>query len=87
MLTSTITLALLAALATAAPSLSPRQGGAFVAVGKKYRHTGCNDNKDLIFADPIFGNGNECLPLDRSGTGELIYSYETTSTSAGCSGE
>lgn len=86
MFTSTIALAIFAALATAAPSLSPRQGGTFVAVGNKYSKTGCVSS-DLIFADPIFGNGNQCQPLDRSGTGPAIFSYTTTSVSAGCKGK
>ncbi|KAH7381247.1 hypothetical protein DE146DRAFT_760683 [Phaeosphaeria sp. MPI-PUGE-AT-0046c] len=83
MFTSAIALAVLAAFATAAPSLSPRQGGTFVAVGNKYSKTGCAQG-DLIFADPIFGNGNQCQPLDRSGTGPKIFSFNTTAVNSGC---
>ena len=78
----TAALTLLAA-ATASP-LSPRQGGAFVAVGLKYSGPGCTDST-LINADPIFGNGNVCQPLDRFDTGVPIRSYSTSRVSEGCS--
>lgn len=81
---ATIALSLLAA-ATASP-LSPRQGGAFVAVGLKYSGPGCTDST-LINADPIFGNGNVCQPLDRFDTGVPIRSYSTSRVSEGCSGK
>jgi hypothetical protein len=82
-----ITLAL-AALASAAPSLDSRQsqGGYFSAVGNKFSGPGCT-SQTLIFADPIFGSGNACQALDRSGTGVPIVSYSTLSVSAGCSGK
>ncbi|KAH7558231.1 hypothetical protein BM1_05503 [Bipolaris maydis] len=76
---ATIALSLLAA-ATASP-LSPRQGGAFVAVGLKYSGPGCTDST-LINADPIFGNGNVCQPLDRFDTGVPIRSYKATGLAA-----
>jgi hypothetical protein len=79
-----LTLAL-ASLSTAAPSLLPRQGGYFVAVGNKYSGPGCVP-QSLIFADPIFGYGNACQALDRSGTGVKIVSYSTLSA-PGCSGK
>ena len=80
-------LALLAAIAPATASpLEARQGGAFVAVGFKYSGPGCTAST-LINADPIFGNGNVCQPLDRFDTGVPIRSYNTSSVSAGCSGE
>jgi hypothetical protein len=87
--TIAFSVATLAALAAAAPTeLESRQGGGFVAVGNKYSAGGCNPNS-LIFADPIFGDGNACQPLDRSGTGAPILSYETLSTNANfnCNGE
>ncbi|KAJ5060633.1 hypothetical protein J3E72DRAFT_428230 [Bipolaris maydis] len=80
---ATIALSLLAA-ATASP-LSPRQGGAFVAVGLKYSGPGCTDST-LINADPIFGNGNVCQPLDRFDTGVPIRSYMAIYQTADCSG-
>ncbi|KAH3920707.1 hypothetical protein HBI56_012830 [Parastagonospora nodorum] len=87
MISTTFTIALLTALAAASPAaLSARQGGYFVSVGNKYSGKGCNPNQ-LIFADPIFGNGNVCQPLDRFGDGGAINSYETLSVSAGCSVE
>lgn len=82
--TTTAALTLLAAV-TASP-LSPRQGGAFVAVGLKYSGPGCTDST-LINADPIFGNGNVCQPLDRFDTGVPIRSYSTSRVSEGCSGK
>ena len=83
----TFALALLAALTSAAPSsLEARQGDSFVSVGNKYSGGGCSAST-LIFADPIFGNGNVCQPLDRFGTSPPIVSYKTLSVSAGCSGE
>jgi hypothetical protein len=86
LLKATLHTALFAVLAAAAPSgLEARQGGFFVSVGLKYSGPGCVDST-LIFADPIFGNGNVCQPLDRSGTGTPIISYETVSVSPGCSG-
>lgn len=86
MISTTFTIALLTALAAASPAtLSARQGGYLVSVGNKYSGKGCNPNQ-LIFADPIFGNGNICQPLDRFGDGGAINSYETLSVSAGCSG-
>ncbi|PSN65397.1 hypothetical protein BS50DRAFT_589800 [Corynespora cassiicola Philippines] len=80
--------ALFSGLASTLPSsLQSRQpGGVFVAVGNKYSAGGCTDSS-LIFADPIFGNGNVCQPLDRFGDGEPIVSYKTLSVSAGCNGE
>ncbi|KAL6171872.1 hypothetical protein ACJQWK_02870 [Exserohilum turcicum] len=69
---------------TTASPLSPRQGGAFVAVGLKYSGPGCTA-PTLINADPIFGSGNVCQPLDRFNTGVAIRSYSTTSVSPGCS--
>ncbi|EOA89691.1 uncharacterized protein SETTUDRAFT_64163, partial [Exserohilum turcica Et28A] len=71
---------------TTASPLSPRQGGAFVAVGLKYSGPGCTA-PTLINADPIFGSGNVCQPLDRFNTGVAIRSYSTTSVSPGCSGK
>ena len=62
------------------------QGGSFVAVGNQYSGGGCTDSS-LTFADPIFGNGNVCQPLDRSGTNPPIVSYKVLSVSAGCSGK
>jgi hypothetical protein len=88
--TTTFSVALLVALAAAAPAeLESRQsGGGYVAVGNKYSAGGCNPNS-LIFADPIFGDGNACQALDRSGTGAPILSYQTLSTNANfnCNGE
>lgn len=66
-------------------TLATAQGGAFVSVGEKFSSGGCTPSS-LIFADPIFGSGNVCQPLDRSGTGAAIVSYRTLSVSAGCSG-
>jgi hypothetical protein len=88
MLFSAITfVAAFIALTTAAPAaVEVRQsGGAFVSVGDKYSGPGCNPST-LIFADPIFGNGNVCQPLDRFGDGAPIVSYSTLSVSPGCSG-
>jgi hypothetical protein len=90
MLSSTINLsiALLTAFAAAAPAaLEARQPGAvFVSVGNKYAGPGCTP-QTLIFADPIFGTGNRCQPLDRFGDGAPIVSYTTLSVSQGCSGK
>jgi hypothetical protein len=90
MVSSTITfsIAFLTAMAAAAPAaLEGRQPGAvFVSVGDKFAGPGCTD-QTLIFADPIFGNGNQCQPLDRSGNGTPIVSYKTLSVSQGCSGK
>ena len=83
--TTTLVLTLLTSLTTASPTLSPRQGGFFTAVGNKFSGPGCA-SQSLIFADPIFGTGNACQPLDRSGTGVPILSYETTQTTADCKG-
>ncbi|KAF1995171.1 hypothetical protein P154DRAFT_350258 [Amniculicola lignicola CBS 123094] len=74
--------AFVASLASAAPS--PQQGGAFVAVGNKYSGGGCTP-QTLIFPDPIFGNGNVCQALDRSGDGAPIVSYLALSATSGCS--
>lgn len=84
----TLLLAALAPLTAASPSpiLSDRQGGSFVAVGNKYSAGGCTD-QSLIFADPIFGNGNVCQPLNRNEPATPVVSYKTLSTTAGCSGE
>jgi hypothetical protein len=76
----------LAALTTALPSPQAGSGGQFVAVGNKYSGPGCKA-QTLIFADPIFGNGNGCQALDRFGTSPPIVSYNTTSVSPGCSGK
>jgi hypothetical protein len=86
--TTTVSIALLAALTAAAPAtLEERQvGGYYVAVGTKYSGPGCNP-ADTPLGDPIFGNGNVCQPLDRFGTGAPIVSYQTVSVSAGCSGK
>jgi hypothetical protein len=84
--TTTISLALLSAVATAAPALEARQGGFFVSVGNKFSGKGCTP-QTLIFADPIFGTGNSCQPLDRSGTSVPILSYQTTQTTADCKGK
>jgi hypothetical protein len=83
-----VSIAVLSALAAAAPSnIDARQpGGYYVSVGNKYSGKGC-DPSTLIFADPIFGDGNVCQPLDRFGDGGPINSYETLSVSAGCSGK
>jgi hypothetical protein len=87
LLPTTLSVAMLLALAGAAPSsLERRQGGFFVAVGTKYSGPGCNP-ADTPLGDPIFGNGNVCQPLDRFGDGAPIVSYETVSVSAGCSGK
>ncbi|KAF2825357.1 hypothetical protein CC86DRAFT_295294 [Ophiobolus disseminans] len=84
---TTLTLSLLAALTTAAPSsLESRQGGYYNSVGYKYSGPGCN-SQTLIFADPIFGSGGYCQALDRSGNGTPIVSYLTSSIADGCSGE
>ncbi|KAF2112841.1 hypothetical protein BDV96DRAFT_549457 [Lophiotrema nucula] len=72
------------AAAAPAPALDTRQGGYFAAAGYKYSGGGCNPNQ-LIYADPIFGPGNICQPLDRSGTGAPILSYKTYEAAAGCS--
>lgn len=84
--TTTLSTALLATIATAAPpALDARQsGGYYVAVGNWYSGPGCTAS-NLIFADPIFGNGNVCQPLDRSGTNPPIVSYSTVGVAAGCS--
>jgi hypothetical protein len=83
--TTSLSIAMLATLAMAAPSsLESRQGGFFVAVGTKYSGPGCTGE---ALGDPIFGNGNVCQPLDRFGDGAPIVSYETVSVSAGCSGK
>ncbi|KAF2034605.1 hypothetical protein EK21DRAFT_56092 [Setomelanomma holmii] len=81
---STLALALMASLSSAAPAVLEARQGNFVSVGNKYAGPGCTQ---LIFADPIFGNGNVCQDLDRSGTGTPIRSYETLSNSPGCSGK
>ncbi|KAF1941866.1 hypothetical protein EJ02DRAFT_454703 [Clathrospora elynae] len=83
---TTLTTALLTALTAAAPStLNTRQsGGDYVSVGNKYSGGGCTPSS-LIFADPIFGNGNACQALDRIGGGAPIVSYSTLSVNAGCS--
>jgi hypothetical protein len=90
MLSSIITfpIALFAALAAAAPAaFEARQpGGVFVSVGNKYAGPGCTP-QTLIFADPIFGRGNACQPLDRFSDGAPIVSYTTLSISQGCSGK
>jgi hypothetical protein len=84
-------IAAFAALASAAPALETRQFD-IVAVGNKYNVTGC-PSSGLIFADPIFGNGNVCQPLSRPDPNTPpsiptpILSYKTLSTRAGCSGE
>jgi hypothetical protein len=83
--TLALTLTLLTSLAPASPALSPRQGGFFTSVGNKYSGPGCT-SQSLIYADPIFGSGNFCQPLDRSGTGAPIVSYLTTQTTADCKG-
>ncbi|KAH9882451.1 hypothetical protein J1614_000687 [Plenodomus biglobosus] len=86
--TATLSTTLLATIATAAPpALDARQsGGYYVAVGNWYSGPGCTAST-LIFADPIFGNGNVCQPLDRSGTNPPIVSYSTVGVAAGCSGK
>lgn len=88
-LTNVISIASFTAFTAAAPStLETRQGsgGAYVAVGLKYRAGGCVDS-NLIFADPIFGNGNVCQPLARQPDAEPIVSYKTVGTSPGCTGK
>jgi hypothetical protein len=83
---TTFSVAALTALAAAAPAtVEVRQGGAYVSVGNKYSGPGCNP-ATLIFADPIFGNGNICQALDRFGDEGPIVSYSTLSVSPGCSG-
>ena len=82
-------IALFAALTSAAPSstLTSRQiGGNYETVGNKYSAPGCTASI-LIFADPIFGYGNSCQALDRSGTGVAILSYMTLELYDGCSGK
>lgn len=86
---TTLAFTTLMAFATALPStpLEARQpGGVYVSVGNKYSGGGCNDG-GLIFADPIFGNGNVCQPLKRQANGTPVISYKTLSNSAGCSGK
>ncbi|KAH9859380.1 hypothetical protein IAQ61_011161 [Plenodomus lingam] len=84
--TTTFSIYFFAAISTAVPSTfdSRQSGGSFVSVGNKYSGPGCTDST-LIFADPIFGNGNVCQVLDRSGTNPPIISYITLSAAAGCS--
>ncbi|KAF2797815.1 hypothetical protein K505DRAFT_297698 [Melanomma pulvis-pyrius CBS 109.77] len=77
---TTILTALLTLTSAAPSSLSPRQGGAFYAVGELYSSGGCTN---LIFGDPIF-TANSCVLLDRSGSVPDIVSYKLTSASAGC---
>lgn len=84
---TTFTFALLAALTTAAPAPEPQsQGGYYSAVGYKYSGPGCT-TQTLIFADPIFGDGNVCQALSRQPDSASIVSYSTVSVAAGCSGE
>jgi hypothetical protein len=87
MFSTALPITLLTALAVAAPTtLEARDGSGFVSVGNKYSGNGCNSNQ-LIFADPIFGDGNSCQALDRFGTSPPILSYETLSVNANCSGK
>jgi hypothetical protein len=83
---TTLSFAILAALTSAAPSSLEARQGSYVAVGYKYSGPGCTAST-LIFADPIFGDGNMCQPLDRFGTSPPIVSYNTTSVTAGCTGK
>lgn len=61
----------------------PQSGGFFSAVGNKYSGGGCTD-QSLIFADPVFGDGNVCQPLNRFEGAVPVVSYKLLSASAGC---
>lgn len=80
---TTVLTALLTLTSAAPSSFSPRQGGAYYAVGELYSGGGCTN---LIFGDPIF-TANRCVLLDRSGSVPDIVSYKLTSASAGCTGK
>lgn len=86
---TTITFALLAALATAAPAeLEMRQsGGYYHAVGYKYSGGGCTPTTENN-GDPIFGTGGYCQALNRyiTPTTPPITSYKLSSLADGCTG-
>jgi len=78
--------ALMATLAATAPTatLTARQPGVtWGAVGNLYRGGGCTDSS-LIFADPVWGNSNECHPLDRFNDQDPIISYKAVAVNTGC---
>ena len=54
--------------------------------GYKYSGGGCTD-QTLINADPIFGTGNVCQPLNRNEGSPSVVSYKAYSAAAGCVGE
>jgi hypothetical protein len=87
----TLALGLLATLITAAPAdLEARQsqGGYFAAVGYKYSGGGCTD-QTVTYADPIFGYGGYCQPLNRfpDASTPPITSYKLATLTEGCTGE
>ncbi|KAH7108847.1 hypothetical protein B0J11DRAFT_395012, partial [Dendryphion nanum] len=82
MRSATLFVPLLAALAAAIP----QQGRYYTTVGNKYTGGGCTDQA-LLYADPIFGNGNVCQRLNRFDDTPAVVSYKLLSAAAGCTGE
>jgi hypothetical protein len=83
-----LALGFLATLSTAAPADLEARQGYFAAVGYKYTGGGCTD-QTVTYADPIFGYGGYCQPLNRfpDASTPPITSYKLATLAEGCTGE
>lgn len=75
---------------TVLPVLSTAQGpgdpGFYNTVAEIYSGRDCNADS-FVWADPIFGRGGMCQPLDRNNNTPDIISYKVTDQYPGCSGK
>lgn len=76
----------LAVLPAAALAQAPGDPDFYSTVAELYNGPDCAADK-LIFADPIFGTGGICQPLDRNNNVPEIISYKVTTQYPGCSGK
>ena len=56
------------------------------SLGYKYSGGGCTE-QTVINADPIFGTGNVCQPLNRNEGSPSVVSYKLYSAASGCTGQ
>lgn len=81
---SILAFALSAAVAVTASS--PDDPDFYNTVADIYSGPDCT-NETFVWADPIFGRGGSCQPLDRHGNTPDIFSYKPVSIYTDCVGE
>jgi len=87
MYTSAFLLSLLSTMAFANPlPQGPNDPGFYNTVAEIYSGPNCGADS-FVWADPIFGRGGMCQPLDRNNNTPDIVSYKVVDQYPGCSGK